>query len=151
MNQIQTLFLFLWAGFGLAAAAAGLFTVVAKKQAFAETKWLFPWGIFVWGDAPIIGSFWFGAGLVSALLRDWWLFWLVFSLFWVVRSLGEVIYWLNQQFSSINRNPPQRLMGYKWIGNDSVWFMYQIFWQMVMVVALVGSIFCGYRWIQSLA
>ena len=31
--------------------------------------------------------------------------WLVVSLFWVVRSTGEMIYWLNQQFSELNKNP----------------------------------------------
>ena len=148
MNQIQFILVFLWAGIGLLVAVIGFFAVAMRHRSFNETVWLFPWGIFVWGDAPVIGLFWFMVGLVTALMRDWPLFGTMFCLFWVVRALGETIYWLNQQFSGINRNPPARLMGYRWYGNDSVWFLYQIVWQMLTVVALVGTIYFANLWLR---
>jgi len=52
--------------------------------------------MFVWGDAVIFGLFWTVALIVAWVLKDWYLFLLIVSVFWVVRSLGETIYfsWL---------------------------------------------------------
>jgi hypothetical protein len=150
MDVMQNNIVLGWGIAALAAAVLGTYESAVRKNPFHETPYLLPMGIFVWGDAGVIGLFWFVSSVLSWILTDWWLFLLLASLFWIVRSLGEVIYWLNQQFSTLNRNPPERMRGYRWIGNDSIWFVYQIAWQCVMVFALAASIYCAYRWISLL-
>ncbi len=107
-------------------------------------------GAFVWGDTVIFGLFW---TLVSTLIlttKDWILFLLILSVFWVIRSVGETIYWFNQQFSTINRNPPKKLLGYKIFQNDSIWFIYQIYWQCLTVISIVLTIYFAKRWTSGL-
>lgn len=120
-----------------------------KKNAYGETLLLFPLGVFVWGDAVIFGLFWLGISIFSLILDDWFLFLLFVSVFWVVRSLGETIYWLNQQYSGVIRNPHDKLRFYELFQNDSIWFIYQICWQCVTVVSIIFSIYLGKLWIDS--
>jgi len=117
---------------------------------FRETHHLSWLGIFVWGDALIIAPFWILASFIGLLNQNGNLFFLVGSLFWVIRSLGEVMYWLNQQFSNQKRNPPEKLFFYNFINSDAIWFIYQVFWQCIFVFVVIGSIFFGWRWIGSL-
>lgn len=105
------------------------------------TPWLLPLGIFVWGDGVILGSFWLIVALAIFLLKNWLFFWLIYTIFWLIRSLGEVIYWLLQQFSPITRDPPRNLWLSKISPGESVWYGYQLIWQCVFVVASVGLIF----------
>jgi len=128
----------------------GLFESIRKKNSFGETPFLFWIGIFVWGDGVIYGLFWFLSSLVCYLLKDWVLFLLIISVFWVVRSLGETIYWLNQQFSTINRNSPEKLRGYQFFKNDSIWFVYQIFWQCITVVSIITTIYLATSWLKNI-
>lgn len=118
-------------------------------QAFEETPYLAVFGMFVWGDAIVFGLFWALAGAVVFLTQSQSLMWLIYSVFWVVRSFGESIYWFNQQFSTINRNPPERLKGFRFYKNDSVWFAYQIWWQCVAVVSIIASIYFAHVWLTT--
>ena len=124
----------------------GIHETYVKKNPYGLTRPLLFWGIFVWGDAVIFGIFWTLVSVAVLILKDWILFLLIISVFWVVRSFGEAIYWLNQQFSTINRNPPEKLMFYKLFKNDSVWFIYQIFWQSITVVSLIFTIYFAKIW-----
>ena len=138
--------------FGLSAVIIFLFGChqsIVKKNPFQETPFLLVFGIFVWGDAVVLGLFWFFVSLATFLLKDWVLFFLFVSVFWIIRSLGEMIYWLNQQFSPLNRNPPERLKGYSFFGNESIWFIYQLVWQSILVTSIIGSIFLTNLWINS--
>lgn len=119
------------------------------KNAFGLTYYLNILGIFAWGDAIIFAPFWALVSAVALTLQDWTLFLLIFSLFWLVRSLGETIYWFNQQFSTLNRNPPEKLPGFKFFHNDSIWYIYQIFWQCVTVVSAVFSLYFSKLWLAS--
>lgn len=121
-----------------------------KNNAFGLTPLLNFLGIFVWGDALVVSPFWIASSLVSYVKGDWYLFCLIFSLFWAVRGLGETFYWIAQQFSDINRNPPNNLPFYSIFKNDSIWFAYQVFWQCVSVLALLGSIYFAHLWLRSL-
>lgn len=125
----------------------GAYETIKKKNSYGWTLGLYPLGIFFWGDAVIFGLFWVIASAISLLLEDWNLFRLIFSVFWVVRSLGEITYWLNQQFSTINRCPPEKLPGIKLFHNDSIWFIYQICWQCVAVAAIISSIYFAKIWL----
>lgn len=94
-------------------------------------------GGFVWGDAAIFGFFWAIISLFILLFGNWRIFEIIFLSFWLIRSLGEMIYWLNQQFAQKVRVKPEELWFYPLFKNDSVWFVYQIFWQCVAVASLV--------------
>jgi hypothetical protein len=107
-------------------------------------------GIFVWGDAIIISPFWIIAVSIVQLTQDWSLFLFILSVFWIVRSTGEVIYWLNEQFASKNRNPPPKLVLYSFFGNDSVWFIYQLFWQCILVLSIIAAVYTGNLWLKHL-
>lgn len=119
-----------------------------NKNSMAETWFFWPFGGFVWADMVIFGIFWLIAGVASLLLNDWILFLLIISLFWLVRSVGETIYWLLQQFSTIKRNPPERMLLYKLFKNDAVWFVYQIFWQCMTVTFILTSLYLGKQWLD---
>ena len=118
-----------------------------KNNSYGKTKPLWVLGIFVWGDALIFTPFWILVSTIALVLHDWVLFLLIISVFWVVRSLGETVYWFNQQFSKINRNPPEKLMFYSIVKNDSVWFIYQIMWQCVTVISVIFTIYFSHLWL----
>lgn len=123
---------------------------IRKGNAFGVTTFVGWLGIFVWGDALIISLFWIIVSVLAVIVNNWYLFLLSFSLFWVVRSLGEVIYWLNEQFATQHRNPPHTLNFYKLYKSDAVWFVYQIFWQCILVFALLASIAIGKFFLETL-
>lgn len=125
----------------LLALIKGFYEVYKKDNPFGQPFILFFLGIFVWGDAVILGLFWFLASLICFLLQDWLLFLLIISVFWLVRSLGEISYWINQQFSPIIRNPPKTLFAYRWFKNDSIWFIYQLVWQCLLVISILTTIY----------
>ena len=88
--------------------------------------------------------------IVVIILNDWILFLLILSVFWLVRSLGETIYWLNQQFSKINRNPPKKFWTFKFFPQDSLWFIHQIFWQCIAVISIIFTIYFAKIWLTFL-
>jgi hypothetical protein len=119
----------------------GFYECSKKRNSHGITPVLSVFGMFVWGDAVIFGIFWTLVSTTTLLLNDWILFLLILSVFWVVRSLGETIYWFNQQFSPIKRNPPEKLPFYKYFHNDSIWFIHQIVWQCITVVSIIFTIY----------
>lgn len=129
--------------------AKSLYETKQKHNPFGVTPFLYPFGIFVWADGVIIGLFWSLVSAVSNFLQDQLLFIFIVSLFWLVRSIGETIYWLNQQFSPVKRNSPQNLLGHSVFQNDSVWFVYQVFWQCLTVISLILSVYFGAQWLAS--
>ena len=108
-----------------------------RGQAFAKFLPLNLIGAFVWGDAVPLGFFWTLAAAAILLWSSWRILLLTLILFWLVRSVGETIYWLNQQFSKEVRVPPHTLWFHPFFKNNSVWFVYQVFWQCVTVITLL--------------
>lgn len=147
MNTFQFSTIIVYGLISILAFIKGFFEVTKKNNPFGEAPFLLFLGIFVWSDAVIIGLFGLLVSLICLLIGDWILFLLIISIFWVVRSLGEIIYWINEQFSPIVRNPPETLLGYKLFKNDSIWFIYQLYWQMVMVASIVFSILLIRLWV----
>lgn len=121
---------------------------VRNKNAFGLSTPFQFLGIFVWGDALIIGFFWIFAGLIFLIFNDWIGFLLTVAIFWAVRSMGEIFYWISEQFAVKHRNSPDKLLFHSKLGNDSVWFVYQIFWQCVLVVSIICSIYLANLWIK---
>ncbi len=128
----------------------GFYESKYKKNAYGLTRPLLFFGVFVWGDAVVFGLFWTLSSFIAWMFKDWYLFLLIVSVFWVIRSLGETIYWFNQQFSTINRNPIKNLPWNSIFHNDSVWFIHQIIWQCVTVVSTIFSIYLSWLWLQNL-
>jgi len=137
MDTLQQKIVLIYISLNFLIFIKGFYETSKNNNAFKVTPLLTPLGIFVWGDAVVIGLFWFLISMVAFYLNSWYLFLSIISAFWFIRSIGEVTYWLNQQFSKIVRNPPQSLFGYSIFKNDSIWFAYQVVWQCVAVVSLI--------------
>ncbi|HSX08747.1 MAG TPA: hypothetical protein VLF93_01180 [Candidatus Saccharimonadales bacterium] len=150
MNVWETIFLSFFALFSFSIFIKGLVESY-KKNAKGVTILLYWIGIFVWADAVVFGLFWFLASLfVLFIFRSWLLFLLIFSVFYLVRSIGETIYWFNQQFSHLERNPPHTLIGYRLFKDDSLWFVYQMWWQCIIVISVITTIYLTTLWIKTL-
>lgn len=146
----QQIFLVIFAVFNVLIYIKGLYEIVRKRNPFGLTKYLVFVGAFVWGDVFVVAPFWIIVSSVSLLLNNWNLFLLFVSLFWVIRSLGEMVYWLNEQFAGKTRNPPHTLNFYKIFQNDSIWFIYQVIWQCVFVFSIVLSLYFSKVWLESI-
>jgi len=147
MSYFQKILIVVYGVMSFLCCLKGFNECYKKKNAFGETPLLYPFGMFVWGDTVVFGIFWILVTVVVLLLNDWVLFLLIVSIFWVVRSLGESIYWINQQFSKLNRNPPEKFWFYKYFKNDSVHYVNQIFWQCVTVISIVFTIYFAKMWL----
>ena len=150
MEIWQKVLLILYSLFAWIIAIKGFYEASQRGNAFRVTHYLAWLGIFVWGDAIVVGIFWTFAVVVSLLLDNIYFFLFIYSLFWSVRGIGEMVYWLNQQFSPLRRNPPEKLTGYHLFRNESLWFMYQLYWQCIVVAAIAGALFSGTMWVKSL-
>lgn len=146
MHWLEVVSIALFLG-GAALVVAGWRHTYYQRQPFTVTPWLFPAGIFVWGDAPIIGIFWSFLGICSFLLGDWAFVGLGVSFFWLVRAWGEVQYWLHEQFTTHHRNPPHTLHFHRFFPDESIWFVYQVFWQCVMIAALLAACWFVKQWL----
>ena len=125
----------------------GIHETYVKKNPYGLTRPLLFWGIFVWGDAVIIGFFWSLVSIFIYILKDWYLILLIFCVFWTIRSLGEVFYWLNQQFTSINnKNPIQNLKLSSIFHSDAVWFANQVIWQCASVIFIILTLYTARLW-----
>ncbi len=112
-----------------------------KKNPYGLTPWFNILGAFVWADAAVFGVFFLGAAIVSLVLNSVLIFLLIFSVFWVIRSVGEQIYWFLEQFAVKHRNEPKTLTLHKYFPGDSIWVYYQIFWQCISVIAIISSVY----------
>lgn len=149
MTNGQIFFLLIFALANFAISIKGSYETWKRKNAFGETPFLYLLSMFVWGDAMIFGVFWGAAAIVSILLGDWILFWLIASLFIMVRSIGETIYWFNQQFSTITRMDPKKYWTNKIFHNDSVWFIFQIMNQCLTVITIITSLYLAKMWLAT--
>jgi hypothetical protein len=119
-----------------------------KKNAFRIVPYpLMIFGIFVWGDAVVISLFLALASMASLLLWNWILFLLILTSFWLMRSIGETIYWFNHQFCVKPRYPAKYLPGFGLYQNDSIYFAIQIFVQCISVVSLILTIYLVHLWL----
>lgn len=108
-----------------------------KGNSFKSTKLLYPLGIFVWGDGLVFAPFWALALIFYWIKNDISGLGLFICIFWAIRSLGEIIYWINEQFATRTRNDPKKMIGYSIVKNESVYFLYQIFWQCILTVSIL--------------
>lgn len=150
MGVCQRNLILIYATFAFIGFVKGFSECKNKKNSYGKAHIFNLIGAFVWGDAVVFGLFWALVSMAVLLLNDWVLFLLTLSVFWAVRSLGETIYWFNQQFSKVDRNSPEKFWFYKIFQNDSVWFVYQIYWQCVTVISIILSIYLAHLWLGNL-
>lgn len=127
--------------------AYALWQCAGRKNPFGRCPvWVV--GSFVWGDAVIFSVFWLGLSIATLFwVQDLNFFLFTASIFFVVRGFGETVYWLNQQFSNLDRNPPHNFLIHKVFRGGAVWFVHQITWQVIMVVSIVSAAFFGTKWL----
>jgi hypothetical protein len=119
-----------------------------KGESFVVTNYLFFLGIFVWGDGLIFGPLWSIAGVFFGLQNDLTGLLVFISVFWLVRSYGEVMYWMQEQFVKNHRNDCKKMIGYSIVKNESIYFLYQIVWQSVMIISIISTIYFVNIWIS---
>ncbi len=137
-------------GYSLVAVWQSWVACNRERWAFKQVPQYYVLGAFVYADAFIFGIFWALVGGVILWFQDWLLFGLIWALFWLIRSVGETIYWFNEQFAQTPRNPHHTLPWNGLFHDGSVWFVYQIVNQCVSVVAAVLVIYFGVLWVRSI-
>lgn len=142
------IFLITLAAFNVFAFFYSLWQCAFKNNPFGRCH-LAIFGSFVWGDAVVFSLFWVGLCVVTlSVVPDVNFFLFCASVFFIIRGLGETIYWLNQQFSKVDRNPPKNFWMERIFPGESVWFAYQIIWQVVTAVALIAAVYFGVKWLR---
>ena len=151
MHFWQQIIVFVYGLFALGITISGFRATNQKRKAYEETPFsgiLF--SAFVQADKLVFGPFWVMVSFITLILNDWLLFLLFFSVFWLVRSIGETIYWFLQQFSPRPGNDPEKFFFYRYVHNDSVWFILQIWWQCLTVITIISTIYLSHLWLKTL-
>lgn len=144
MNIFTNIFLI---GFLAYSVSSFLFGMNKRKNPFGLSRFFLPLGSFVWIDNVVFGAFFSLVSVICLLTRQFILFWLVFSVFWLIRSIGEQMYWFLEKFTTVHRNHPNSLWPYRWFKGQEVWVVMQIFWQCVAVISLISSFYFLKVWL----
>ncbi len=134
-------------GFFVYSVTSFLFGVRRRRNPFGLSRFFLPLGSFVWIDTVVFGAFFSLISIICLLTQQFILFWLVFSVFWLIRSIGEQMYWFHEQFTTVHRNHPNSLWPYRWFKGQEVWVVMQIFWQCVAVISLIASFYFLKVWL----
>jgi len=137
----QSIIVVVW---GVYALSGFLMGIKNKKNPFGLCNIFNPIGAFVWIDAIVFGLFFLMTSVFCLLSNQWVLFLFILSVFWTIRSMGEVLYWFLEQFATTHRNPPHTLWPYRWFKGEEVWIVMQIFWQCLSVIFIVTTIYLVY-------
>lgn len=112
-------------------------------------------GAFVWEDMLIFALYNIMASSIILWIHDFRCALLFADVFWIVRSVGETFYWFLQQFNQPTEYPHNY---YAWncngwvkfllgnISNQKFFILFQIFWQVATVLAIVGLIWILKNW-----
>lgn len=116
-------------------------------------QWGFLNGAFVYEDQVIFGLFHIGSVLVGLGLGDMRYFYLLFLLFWIVRSAGETLYFFLQQFIEPSHYPhaidqyfdPLKSIFGK-LSLQSCFILMQVIHQTIVIVSLFLLILFLWHW-----
>lgn len=106
-------------------------------------SWAFVFGAFVWEDLLIFSLFNFLVALYVLLVQDIRQGLVMFTVFWMVRSAGETLYFFMQQFTQPLHYPHdihwhfnvmKKVFGD--ISNQKCFIMLQVTFQIIMVLAI---------------
>lgn len=78
--------------------------------------------IYVWGDALVIVPLWIAIVIVLIINLKFGL--MAICILYAVRGLGEMIYWIHQQFGAHAYRPND--FGFKHFDNHAVYILYQL-------------------------
>ena len=100
------------------------FRSVTTHRFFSDPPWwLKLFSIYVWGDAIWIAPFWLLS--LGLTLWRWQLGVGLILIFYFLRLLGEMVYWLLQQFSDRSYHPYD--WGFTKLDNHAIYILYQTF------------------------
>lgn len=119
-----------------------------RKNPFGLTPQFNLISAFVWVDTIVFGAFFTLVSLICLTIQDYILFWLIFAVFWTIRSIGEQMYWFHEQFTLKHRNPPSTLWPSKFFKGEEVWIIMQIVLQCISVVSIIGSVYLFSIWLE---
>lgn len=140
--------LFVFIAFNIFVFIYALWQSALKNNSFGRCH-LALLGSFVWGDAVVISLFWILLSVVNLyFIKNINFFLFSASVFFAVRGFGETVYWLNQQFSKKGGNDPKNFWMERIFRGEAVWFAYQLFWQIIMVVSIICAVYFGVRWLR---
>jgi hypothetical protein len=139
MNSIQQSIVILYGLVSLVAFVKGWYEVKHNANRHGLTPFGLL-GIFIWTDAVVIGLFWVLASIFILLVDKWLIGLLIIVLFWVVRSAGEALYWILQQFATKKLDEPETVPWHNIFPGQSVYIAQQVWWQMVLVTSLLATI-----------
>lgn len=125
-----------------------VFFIAVKKsknnQFYSDVSLLLPLGIFVWGDALILAPFWVISSVIFYFLSPVNIL-RYFLLFYAVRSMYEVVYWISSQMAGKTYNPPL-FRQFTWLKPNDAAILYQLMnmCQMILAVAVfIGTFLNG--------
>lgn len=151
MTQWQQILVFIYGLVAFYAFLSSLRACYKQKKSFAETP---IFGVlfsgFVQADNVVFGFFWTVVSFYILIVQDWILFLLILSVFWLVRAIGETIYWFFQQFHPRPNNEPEKFWFFRIFHNDSVWFVIQIFWQCITIITIITTIYLANFWLKGM-
>lgn len=105
-----------------------IFFIAVRKctsnQFYSDTPLLMLAGIFVWGDALVLGIFWGVSFLFLPFLPLVFIL-RYFLLFGMIRNMYEVIYWIGHQHAKSQYNPPL-FRKFSWIKPNESAILYQV-------------------------
>lgn len=148
MSPTQSIVVICYSVVSFIAFGLGIYNSITKRNPFGPTTLLTWLGIFVWGDALVIGLFWFLSALAALVMQSWVIFLLIISVFWVIRSVGETMYWLHQQFDKSSKYY-EKVPGYGLIKSNAILFVYQIYWQCITVVSVIATMLLVREWLTA--
>ncbi|MCA9369543.1 MAG: hypothetical protein H6774_04075 [Pseudomonadales bacterium] len=111
---------------------------------YTDTHVLWPLGVFVWGDGLVLAPFWAVSSVLFLFLDPLWIL-RYLLLFFTIRSVVEVLYWLAHQFSSNEYQAPL-FRRYAWIKQNDSAILYQLFHT---CAAFLGLFFFVYSFFVS--
>lgn len=155
MKKRLNIALFIWIMLNLTFAFLAFCNVRNSGEEVTFIPWAYPLGAFVWEDLLIFSLYNIVASLVILIIKDF-RFIIVFPLaFWLIRSLGETLYWFLQQFNQPASYPHSE---YDWnkggwvrsifgdLSDQKYFIIYQITWQVASVMCLVGLTYIFKNW-----
>lgn len=144
-QNLLLLFVFLYALIGL------LYGVKHRLKSYWQSPPFFLLGAFIYGDILPLSIFWIAVSIICFALQDILLFYLILSLFWLVRSVGETIYWFHQQFTPRKWELEHfvRLPFYNIVKEDSIWIIYQVICQCITVITIITSVKLFVIWLAK--
>lgn len=147
MNIWQFSIVFFVAIYSLAGFVKGYKETKIKNNPYGLSIWFNPISSYVWADAVVFGLFFFFTSILCIIIQDFILFFLIYSVFWTVRSVGESIYWFLEQFAPNHRNPEHTLWTTKWFPRNSSWIANQIINQCITVIGIISTVYLFRLWV----